>query len=187
MTKNLKQGCRFYRYDPDANAFASIGASSEEDVVPIHSTDDSLLGAWKPIIFHGYDDNPPREGDFPSLNDFYRIPVASNRAWQAIEPLVGYCCEALPISHPSGNPYFIIHVMDTIDCLDEDASELTRRFDGRVYDIDRYAFKRDCVSGKHIFKLPRKSGGELIVDDDFRRVVEENGLKGLRFQELPMV
>ena len=41
------------------------------------------------------------------------------------------------------------------------------------------------LSGKHIFKLPRESGAELIVDEDFRRAVEGNGLKGLQFRELP--
>jgi hypothetical protein len=41
--------------------------------------------------------------------------------------------------------------------------------------------------GKHIFKLPLESGAELLVDDEFRRLVESNGLRGLLFKELPLV
>ena len=51
----------------------------------------------------------------------------------------------------------------------------------RIYE---YAFKHETLDGKQLFKLPRDSGGKLIMDDEFRRTVEVNGLKGLRFNEL---
>jgi hypothetical protein len=107
---------------------------------------------------------------------------------KVLEPLIGYCCESLPIIHPTGKPYFIIHVMDTIDCLDEEQSELRRsQIDQRVNRIFKYSFKSEMLTGKHIFKLPLKSCGELIVDENFRKTVEASKLKGLLFTQLPMV
>ncbi len=179
----------FYVYQPHANSFAGVGFSpaDNERIVNVHYIDTPLADQWVAPVAHGFEDNPATEGDFPSLSNFWRIPVMSQRAWEALRPLIGYCCEALPISHPTGKTYFIIHVMDTLDCLDAAKSELTRNATtGRVNRICRYAFKPEMLHGKHIFKLPLESGGELIVDDDFRNIVETNKLKGLQFKELPV-
>jgi hypothetical protein len=179
----------FYRYQPNANNFAGIGFSmaDNERIVQVHFTDTPLADSWIAPVAHGFEDNPETEGDFPSLSNFNEIPVMSERAWEVLRPLISYCCEALPISHPTGKTYFIIHVMDTVNCLDAAKSDLTRNATtGRVNRIRRYAFKSGMLHGKHIFKLPLESGGELIVDDVFRNTVETNDLKGLRFKELPV-
>jgi hypothetical protein len=144
-----------------------------------------MAAQWVAPAAHGFEDNPETEGDFPSLSNFWRVPVMSRRAWDALRPLIGYCCEALPIVHPTGSAYFVIHAMETVDCLDLARSEFTRNAaTGRVNRVFRYAFRQDLLFGKHIFKLPLQSGGELLVDDGFRRVVEDFGLRGLLFEEL---
>jgi hypothetical protein len=180
----------FYLYRPDANNFAGIGFSLADDerIGDVHYTDTPLAEKWIAPVAHGFEDNPETEGDFPSLSNFWRIPVMSQRAWDTLLPLIGYCCEALPIIHPTGKHYSIIHVMDTVDCLDCTKSELTRNATtGRVNRIYRYAFKDEMLHAKHIFKLPLECGGELIVDDEFRKAVQANKLKGLQFKELPVV
>lgn len=178
-----------YRYRPDSNAFACVvfHQKDNEQILEVHFSDARLADQWKVPVAHGFDDNPGAEGDFPSLSNFSEIPVVSQRAWECLRPLIGACCEALPIRHPTARPYALIHVMATIDCLDFDTSELTRnRTTGRVNRISRYAFRENLLSGVHIFKLPLASGAELIVDDEFRRIVEANELSGLLFRDLPM-
>lgn len=177
----------FYLYRPDANRFAGIGFSIADDerVVDVHFTDTPLISQWQVPTAHGFEDNPEVQGDFPSLSNYWKIPVLSQRALNVLRPLLGNSYEILPINHPSGDPFAIVHIMDTIDCLDCDKSELTRDENvGRVSQIHRYALKEEMLSGKHIFKLPLECGADLIVDDDFRRAVEASGLKGLKFKEL---
>jgi hypothetical protein len=191
MTERHVDHKRYYRYDPDANSFAGVAFSMIDDdkITNVHSDDAPILQVWQTLRCEVFDDNPPVDGDFPSVSNYRRVPMISQRAWQAIRSLVGYCCEALPVDHPSGRPYFILHVMETIDCLDTEASEVSRSEigDKRINRIYRYAFKDSLLNGKkHIFKLPLMCGGELIIDDHFRRAVEKNGLCGLRFRELPM-
>jgi hypothetical protein len=112
----------------------------------------------------------------------------NQRAWDVLEPLIGNCSEPLPIIHPSGMPFYIVHVMRTIDCLDTDRADVCRSdIDGQITNVYKYAFKPGMIEGQHIFKLPWESGGDLIVDDVFRRAVEDNKLRGLRFNPLPMV
>lgn len=180
----------FYGYDPDANRFAAVGFAYDEKrpITAVHWSDEPFLPTWKPRPCHVFDEKPLRQGDFPSLVNYRLIPVMTERAWIALRPLIGYCCEALPIIHPSGNPHFIIHVMNTIDALDVRASEVSR--DGsrtnRIDRIYKYAFHQKRVKGHPIFKLPIQSSAEMFVDDEFRRIVEVNRLRGLLFNDLPM-
>jgi len=184
----VRIGMKYYAYRPDSNSYAGIGVAAEDDssIIDIHNQDVSLSSTWTGLVVHGFKDNPEAEGDFPSLSNFWRVPVMSRGAWDTLLPLIGYCCEALPITHPSGKPYSIIHIMETVDCLDIGQSEVKRFSDGGIMRILRYFFKSELLQGKHIFKLPRYCGGESIVDDDFRNAVEASGLKGLQFKELPM-
>lgn len=180
---------KYYRYKPDAMQYNGVGLQDRDrKIIWIHSKCDSLAATWRPVSVHGFDDNPGIEGDFPSLSDRNVIPLFSQQAWHILSPLISYCAEALPIKHPSGKPFYLINVMEIIDCLDEERSELVRNMaTGRVSRVFKYCFKTDLLQNKHIFKLPRESGGELIVDDDFRKTVEANGLEGLRFEELTLV
>jgi hypothetical protein len=178
---------RYYRYRPNANDFAGIGFAKvdNERIVDVHYTDTPLADSWAAPIAHGFEDESKLEGDFPSLNNLWRLAVASQRAWNILRPLVGYCCEALPIVHPTGNPYFIIHVMETIDCLDVAQSTFSHNATtGRINRVYHYVFKHENLHGKHIFKLPLECGSEMLVDDDFRGLVESNNLIGLQFDDL---
>jgi hypothetical protein len=179
---------RYYAYRPDANTYAGIVAApaDHERVVNVHYQDASLAAVWSPISFHGFDDNPEEEGDFPSLSDFWEIPVFSRRAWDILRPLIGYCCEALPIGHPKGERFYIIHVMDTIDCVNIGRSVVERFSDGAIMTVKRYSLRGECLMGKHFFKLPSQSGRRLLLDDLVRETIENNGLKGLVFRELAM-
>lgn len=198
MKSRDPQSRKFYEYDPDANSFAGVGfdvGTVDDDnddstkVKNLHWNDTPVLATWERLACHGFDDNPPLIGDFPSVSTYRLIPMMSERAWRVLKPVVGDACEALPVQHPFHGTYHLIHVTRTIDALDEGTSSVERyELDAsRIRCIHRYAFKGDLIKDHHIFKLPLRSGRGLIVDDVFRSVVEDNRLQGLRFVELPMV
>jgi hypothetical protein len=190
-----KIGRRFYEYSPDVNSFASVGFAvgepDEDDnskVVKLHSTDVAIREHWENLTCHGFNDNPIEIGDFPSVANYSRIPMVSRRAWTVLQPVIGSMCEALPINSPFEGEYFLVHVLRTIDALDETSSEVERRSvtDKRIRRVFGYAFRDNLIEGMHIFKLPNKTGSGLIVDDVFCKTVEDHGLRGLQFHELPM-
>jgi hypothetical protein len=179
----------FYLYRPDSDAFAAVGISTADNarIVNLHFTDVPVANQWNPPIAFGFRGTPDMEGDFPSLVNFYPIPVMSDRAWTALRPLIGYCSEALPIKHYSHRAFVLVHVMDTVDALDEGQSKFKRNAaNGQITRIYVYAFRLELLERKHIFKLSQKCGSLLIVDDAFRDRVESNRLRGLEFEELPM-
>ncbi len=179
----------YYEYHPAANDFAGVAAAHIDNrrVLDVHFHDTPFAATWSPTVLHGFDEDSLAEGDFPSLSNFRSIPLVTELAWLILKPVIGYCCEVLPVVYPTGGSYFIVHVMETIDCLDLTRSEVRRsKIDGRINRIFKYVFEAEKLRGKHIFKLPREHGRELIVDDVFRKVVESNNLVGLQFKELPM-
>ena len=203
MTSSANSTRRFYEYHPDVNRFAAVefvsgpvyGTGDSSTVTDLHWRDEPVRDTWIPLKCDGFDGDPPKVGDFPSVNDYSKIPMMSERAWSVLEPIIGDACEALPLMHPFPGTYYLIHVMQTIDALDITASDVEFLHDEdddayvadkRIWRIDRYAFKYDLIEGQHIFKLPLMSGSGLIVDDVFRKTVEDRGLRGLRFKELPL-
>jgi hypothetical protein len=179
---------QYYKYLPNSDVFDGVRVDNvdHERVTAVHSLDEPIAGNWIPPVCHGFDDNPGVEGDFPSLSNFCEIPIFSRRAWEVLSPIVGASCEALPIRHPSGSPFLLIHVLETIDCLDRGKSEFRCYSSGtRIMNITRYGLNIERLQGRHIFKLPYQDGRDLLIDDEFRRVVEANQLRGLLFEELP--
>jgi hypothetical protein len=186
----------YYEYDPDGNSFAGVGfhgreIDDERDdgaiVTNLHFDDTPRAANWRPLTCHGWTDNPPRIGDFPSVSNYRRVPMMSERAWIALAPLIGGVCEALPVHHPFSGNYHLVHILRTVAALDELQSVVARRSptDQRIYKVYQYSFRKELIDGLHIFKLPNAQGSALIVDEEFRRIVEDNNLQGLRFQRLP--
>jgi hypothetical protein len=185
---------RYYEYDPDSDNFAGIGVPDlpdGEDVAKIRWQDWPRTPSWTPLaIMDVYDVEDGRKkelGDFPALSNLCTIPVFSGRAWEILSGQVACDWEALPLIHPKGLPLYLIHVMETIDCVDLERSEIWRLPSGRVGEIERFSLRREKLEDKHIFKTPTESGAYLLFDDVFRDIVLQNGLRGLAFREIPMV
>jgi hypothetical protein len=180
---------RYYYYRPDANRFAGAALSKHDDsrVLDLFYSDAAIGPTWEPIRLREIADNPDREGDFPSLSNYHIFPLVSQHAWGALSPIIGDQCELLPAIRPSGAVLFLVHILGTTDCVDLSRSKVKRYSSGQIMQITDYCFNVDVIQGKHIFKLPFDCGAELIVDEVFRRVVEDNHLEGLQFPELPMM
>jgi hypothetical protein len=122
--------------------------------------------------------------------DFISIDLAfdamSGRARAILEDLVSGQMEFLPIETPVG-PYYGLHV-SYVDCLDVEHAEVLRyKSSGRIMEVIKYAFRWERLEGIHIFRLPELGTSRLFVSDEFKRLVEANGLTGLEFYPVPLV
>lgn len=81
--------------------------------------------------------------------------------------------------------FYVINVTDIIDCLDYDKSEI-KRFpsSGRVMRVTKYSFIKSKLKNAIIFKLPEFVKTTCYVTEEFKKVVEENHIKGFKFEEL---
>jgi hypothetical protein len=176
-----------YKYVCDSERYDCVSPAREEDGLAENATLDfhdgkSRREAWTPVpVVIDSDHNNP--GDFPSL--YSCTPVFSERAWIALCPLIGRVVEALPLICPGDQPYFAINALDIVDCLDLAHTTLSRNeISGNITDVRDHHFKIERLEGKHFFKTPQTKALEVLVSDEFRRIVESHGLKGLLFKKV---
>jgi hypothetical protein len=143
-----------------------------------------------PLRFWEGDKGYKRQQKKKPIADFTRItlmPLVNSRGREKIESLVAGQVEFLSFETPVG-PYYGLHVM-YVDCLNAPRVEGERFADGRIMavGIEKYAFHWERLEGIHIFRVPELGHSRLFVSDEFKRVVEENGLTGLLFYPVPLV
>jgi hypothetical protein len=162
---------RYYKYKRDWSvAGLVIRRLMGDKLGEIYHSKKPVASRWKPVRALVLDDERKQACDFPPFYDYPRMPVFSQRAWDVLSARIACRWEALPIIHPSKKPFYLIHVMEVIDCLDH-----------------RDCLKPELLVGKHIFRTTMVGGSYLFVDDVFRKVVEEHKLKGLEFRAIPRV
>jgi hypothetical protein len=118
-------------------------------------------------------------GDFYSFIATGNL-VLTNKAYIVLEDLIGKSVERL-ILKEKDNDYFLLKILDFIDCLDYETSKYHTTV-SEMIGVDSYVFKEHLLVGKHIFFLPRAHHN--VVSQDFKNRVEKFELKGLRFGEL---
>jgi hypothetical protein len=120
---------------------------------------------------------PP--GDFPSIGG--APPVFSARAVEALADLLEGRGELLPLLSAEGE-YYAFNVTRLADGLDEERSVITRFSDGRVMNIEEYAFVPEPLVDETIFKLPQIPETYEYVTDPFVERVRERALEGFVFR-----
>ena len=77
---------------------------------------------------------------------------------------------------------FALNVTEIRDCLDREKSKLKLfSSSGRIMRIEKYAFRREMLSNAFIFKIPEEVHTHPYVTDDFKNLIEQNGIKGFKF------
>src|SRR5215469_7160621 len=103
-----------YRIIPDSDLYECIHARECDRDLLYFSSGKSMSAKWIPVPVlpderlaeNSLDEPVPAKGDFPSL--YRSTPVFSERAWNALYPLIHGSVESLPLIHPSGEKYFAI-------------------------------------------------------------------------------
>lgn len=147
----------------------------------------TLINSWIPMPVRNFFGDKEgvfldKTSDFPSL--MTGDPVFSEKAWKVFEPFIGNYTEPLPLITAEGK-YYALNILNIIDALDKENSEISyNRVTGRVSRVFRHVFHADKIEGQFIFKVPETKGLEVYISEDFKRIAEENGLKGLDFSKV---
>lgn len=149
-------------------------------------------GGYKSYIFDGM---PVKERNFdriyPSkykdeidkpIGDVFSVEVSSfilnEKSYKILYPYIKNEVQIFKIKSENDNLY-VVNITNIIDCLDYDKSEI-KRFpsSGRVMRVIKYVFKIEKLKNTTIFKLPECPKGISYVTEEFKKVVEENNIKG---------
>ena len=122
------------------------------------------------------------------IGDVFSVEVSSfilnERSYKILYPYIKNEVQIFKIKSENDNLY-VVNITNIIDCLDYDKSKI-KRFpsSGRVMRVIKYAFKIEKLKNATIFNLPDFPKGISYVTEEFKKVVEENNIKGFKFKEL---
>ncbi|MCM0759876.1 hypothetical protein M7775_15055 [Sporomusa sphaeroides DSM 2875] len=169
---------RIWHLDADVNNFDNLTTLKQKDWETLRFDGRKLFETWKPLAVRVIEDR--KISDTPGLSS--GAPVLSPRAISVLQELVGDTVEVLPLICSSGE-YYVINVLDVVDCIDYEKAEFKRyEHSGRIMRFIKYAFKSECIKGKHIFKIVDEPVRRPFVSDEFRNKVIESGLEGFEFE-----
>jgi hypothetical protein len=168
-----------YKMVPDTDKYHRLVLGESGQRIVNRFLGRSLKKRWKPLSVSIY--KSKKWGDFPRLES--HVPVFSDKALKILEPLIADSIEALPLISDSKR-FFAVHVLDLVDCLDYERSEVKRFPEGNIMRIGWYVFKKGCIDGKHIFRIREAPLKDVLVSEEFKRVVEESKLEGVDFDKV---
>lgn len=150
-----------------------------------NDSNELLEPKWHPVEI---EDDPnshlappnPEISNFPGLSP--STHVWDQKAVDILRPLVSVSVEILPLVYRTAR-YYYIRVLQLQNCFDADRAEFFNSGE-RLRKVTKFAFKDDCLGGRHIFRLP-ETGSQVYVSDTFKQKVEQSDLKGYTFKEIP--
>jgi hypothetical protein len=141
------------------------------------------IASWNPLSLRPYKPGLPR-GNFMYLWSLNFL--VDEYALNLLRPLLRSCCEFLPLAPYEGQVFFLLNVLDCIDCLDKENTTWTS---SKM--IDEYSFNAHELPPGTLFKIPEDRGaleltasGVATGGTEFKSIVEHEGLTGLEFEEV---
>lgn len=114
----------------------------------------------------------------------HKAPVLSERAKDILAPLISPYAEFLPLIVLYGNNYYALNVVNLVECLDYERSEILFAPDepSRILSISRTYFIENKLDTSPIFKISEWPS-YVFVRRSFMDKVLENHLTGFIFVE----
>ena len=166
-----------YLYAPDSDGYdtlAQASAQSDRALATLESAE-PVASKWRPIKVVA--DKHGGSGDFPSF--LPHVPAFSRRALDVLQPLLGDAIEALPLDF-GRLEFFAIHVLEVVDCLDENLSVIKRFPSGGVMSIRKHVFDEKCVGERLMFRIREAPLWGVYYTDRFKQLLETAKLEGLK-------
>lgn len=139
---------------------------------------------WVILDVISFNKGKKKESDAIRFWDKTGAIVLSEKAVGCLKDMLQGVTEILPLNHPKFDLY-IVNVVNVIDALDENRSEITRFPDGNIMRVDKHSFTSKLVEEEHhIFKIPQSLKSHSFVSEKFVNTVNEFGLKGFVFKEV---
>ncbi len=156
------------------------------ELLDMFSSNRTLLSSWEIIDLKLFD---KEEGeDKKPLADFmggFDVPTINAKAMELMKRTIENDVEFLPLKTEAG-PYFALNVK-YINCLDIDNSVLKRARDGSILWVEKYALKWNKMKDINMFRIKELGLTELFVSDIFKKIYDENNLRGLIYKPVPFI
>ncbi len=125
-----------------------------------------------------------KEFDVSYLWDGLSLFLLNERAKNILEPVLSEYVEFIPVIYKK--TLYLMHILCIADVLDLD-NIIASKYEGQIWDIKKFVFKKEKIPKSLIFEVLCEGElyeGEVFVKDEFKKIIEENGLTGFSFEEV---
>ena len=171
---------KIYELEFDVDNYKSIELTENRNADFYQMFDGrSLKEAWDELTVKYYDeDEGLKTGDAPG----FTIPVFNKKSLDILFTKIKNEVEILPLRIGNENLYGI-NVLTILDAVNYEKSDYKMFRDGkRIMKFNKISFKDSIIQGKNIFKIVDLKRSLIFVSEEFKRIVEENGLEGFLFE-----
>ena len=166
----------------DVNNFENLQRIGDFDLEMLQSFDGrSKINDWKPLLFKGMYGNR-QWGDIVDYHG--HMPIVTRKVIEATQDLLDNNVEVLPVLC-EGHELFLLNVTKVINCIDY-TKAIYKNFksSNRIMCFKKFAFLEEKIKSEHIFKIKELPLFGVLVSDEFRQRIIDNGLKGFKFELL---
>lgn len=181
------KNCQIYRMYVDVENCATYQFNSYKK-----------MDYWDDYLAHYFKGKPlPQDWKMPKyelgapnkpLHDFVHgesvAPFISERVKTTLEAIAGESVQFWPIGKIKNHNYFILNVINIINCLNEDLSEISYAPDipNKILGIWKAVFDiKKIPENTIIFKVPQETG-PIYVTDTFVQYIRQHQLTGVGFE-----
>ena len=177
----------FYPWDPNGPMDPEILKS---DSLKMDCT--RKMPTWNPLPIVVYKPRLKRGNFFYSWSGHFLVDA---KVREILHSILSKTCELLPFLPYEGEMFYLINVLNCLDCLDK--QKTIWRTSPRTGDmislgsIKEYNFDPARFAGPTLFKIPEQKTNTFLTftgvgdpESEFKTLVEREGLTGLKFEEL---
>lgn len=122
-------------------------------------------------------------GDYP----VFTVPAISQSARTVLENQLGDLVQILPLETGKLGKYYILNIINVLDCLDKQKSEISYLSPSseRIFEIKKWIFNGSLNNeNSKIFIIKNQLGERIYINDDIKKTIENNNLTGFLFKEV---
>lgn len=171
----MKDG--IYRLYVNYRDNAPLVSFAKQDFLHHHFNGKPELSVWKkPRIRISGSSKPLKD----VLMGSFQAPIVSENFVRVMQPICHSTVEFLPLMVLRNVPYYVLNVIEVIDCLDMERSDIvySPSFPDKIMRVDRFVFRSQARRGVPMFKIPQDMD-EIFVRQLFIEAARENHLSGI--------
>lgn len=121
-------------------------------------------------------------GDYPC----FVVPAISQKAKEVLESQLSDFIQIFPLETGKLGQYYFINILNVLDCLDKNKSEIQYLpSSDMIYKIRKWKFNsRLNDKNSKIFIIKNQMGERIYIDENIKKIIDENNLKGFVFREV---
>ena len=171
---------KYYKLRADVNNYAWLECKDKYFNQLFSMRGESLLNEWDVITLTRIHERVELPlGDYPN----FTVPIVSNKIKAILDSICDNYIEYLPIKIKKCDEiYYIFNVLNILDCINKEKSDIKYFSDGGLMEIQNYTFNEIPNNESKVFRI-KGYEKSIYINNDVKNTLEQNNCFGLLYED----